>query len=294
MNLPPRTRVQHAENYFAVRYGKRILRYQIRDDDPILPLRLPELEDVSLGSRWLANCPYCYTSAVKSGSLYSNVVEKIRDYYGGLSLNDRPFQVAIGGEGEPTLHPEFCQVLRTFHELDIMPNFSTNGMHLTPDVLSTTREFVGGVAVSLHRHIERVWRKAIETLLGAGCPTSVHIIVGEPGSAEFFWNEFDRVPELEFCVALPYQASGRGVGIDTESESRQFFDELVRRRTDPKIQRVTLGAFFYDEISKRPEVVRMLGPGLYEPDIFSGYRIMDDSYRLLRRSSYDLSPKFTT
>ena len=74
----------------------------------------------------------------------------------------RPYQVAIGGAGEPTLHPDFCEVLKTSRELDIMPNYTTNGMHLSDKILYATKEYCGGVAVSTHKHLK--WGKAVEKL----------------------------------------------------------------------------------------------------------------------------------
>ena len=73
------------ENYYAIFNKGKTLRFAIDSTRPILPLRFPEIEDVSLGTKCLANCSYCYTSAIRNGELYPNVVDKIRDYYGNTT-----------------------------------------------------------------------------------------------------------------------------------------------------------------------------------------------------------------
>ena len=121
------------------------------------------------------NCHFCYTSAIKNGINYSNLTEKIEKWFGSLDKNQRPFQVAIGGGGEPTLHPEFPLAVEKFRELGIMPNYTTNGMHLTDEVMDATIKHCGGVAVSCHPHLDKVWKNAVKKLTNAGIRTNLHI-----------------------------------------------------------------------------------------------------------------------
>ena len=56
--------------------------------------------------------------------------------------------------GEPTIHPEFCDFLKTVYESGVVPNYTTNGItlaqgdKLTEKLLEATSNYVGGVAVS--------------------------------------------------------------------------------------------------------------------------------------------------
>lgn len=283
-----RKRINKEANYFAVFHQKKTHRFTFRPGQPIAPLRYPELEDVSLGSKCLANCPFCYTSAIKNGTTHDRPVEKVLEYYGGLELNERPFQLAFGGEGEPTMHPEFGDVMEACYGLQIMPNYTTNGMHLSQAILDTTRKYCGGVAVSCHPHLEKVWQQAVRAYLDAGIHTCLHIIVGEPGSNERFWRIAQEWPDVNYLVALPYMTAGRAQEVDVEPEWHAFFACLEERR----IRNVAFGALFYSFFNKFPDIPRRIGIELYEPEVLSGYRILDDSYRTLRRSSYDLRPKF--
>jgi hypothetical protein len=61
--------------------------------------KTPELEDVAINDKCLANCSYCYTSALRTGSNFSDIIDKANIVWGSLPLNDRPFQIAIGGAG---------------------------------------------------------------------------------------------------------------------------------------------------------------------------------------------------
>jgi len=277
------------ENYQAIFNDGITLRFAIDPSKPILPLRYPEIEDVAINSKCFANCNYCYVSALKSGINFDNIVEKIQDHYGNLILNERPFQIALGGAGEPTLHPDFPEVLKTMHELQIMPNYTTNAMHLSKKVVDATKLYSGGVAISCHPHLEKIWRKGIDTLTNAGIKTCLHIILGEPGSNDNFWKIYSTTKNIHYYVVLPYMAVGRAKQIDVEKEWDLFFEEaLIRKPND-----ISFGALFYDYFLKNREIMNKINLSIYEPEVLSGYRIMDNSYKLLRKSSYDLSPKFT-
>jgi len=101
-----------------------------------------------------------------------------------MNLNERPYQVALGGSGEATAHPEFTAALQAFRELDIIPNYTTNGMHLSDPVLDATIEYCGGVAVSCHPHLERHWRDAIRKLCQLKIKLNLHVVVSDRESIQ--------------------------------------------------------------------------------------------------------------
>jgi hypothetical protein len=258
------------------------LRYKLDEAKEFKPLKHPELLDVSLGTKCFGNCPYCYTSAITNGKNYSNVVDKINRFFGPLGKINRPFQVAIGGGGEPTLHPEFCEVLRTFKALGIMPNYTTNGMHLTDKILDATKAYCGGVAVSTHSHLP--WGKAAEKLLAKKIRTNLHIIVGEANSSALVEACYKIFPDVETLVLLPYQAAGRAGEVNQETlhvEWRKCVDFVMANNHD----RFAFGALFYPFMLENPELFTEVN--IYEPEMFSGYLMLDDN-PVIRRSSYDL------
>ena len=281
-----RTRKVPECNYQSVftRMGMT-LRYKLDDDLPFKPLKNPDLLDVSLGTKCFGNCvKYCYTAATSKGINYPNVVEKMVRFFEPLNEH-RPYQVAYGGGGEPTLHPEFCEVLKKTKELDIMPNYTTNGMHLSDKVLEYTAEYAGGVAVSTHKHLQ--WEKAVEKLLAKKIRTNIHVIVGEEGSFDYLRECSTKFPELETIVILPYQAQGFGLKINNEILVDEW-TKCAKFVLQNQGFKYAFGALFYDFILKNPFLFKDVE--IYEPEYFSGYLMLDDN-PFIRISSYNLNPK---
>ncbi len=81
----------------------------------------PELVDIKITDYCPFGCTFCY-----QGSTLKGEHAQLRDVQSiayALSTAE-VFEVAIGG-GEPTLHPDFPAILKTFHQQGITPNFTT-------------------------------------------------------------------------------------------------------------------------------------------------------------------------
>lgn len=273
------------ENYRSIFTDDGVtMRFRIDQSKPFAPMKNPDLLDISLNTLCYANCAFCYTSAVKTGNNYLNVVEKFKRFFEPLNEH-RPYQVAFGGGGEPTLHPEFCEILRVSKELDIMPNYTTNGMHLTDKVLDASAQYCGGVAVSAHRHLK--WEKAVEKLLNRNIRTNLHVIVGEPNSFEYLMECHHKFPNLETIVILPYQVQGRASEID-EKICVDNWIASAKMVNENQGFKFAFGALFYDFMLNNPQYFPDVQ--LYEPEIFSGYLMLDDN-PVIRKSSYNLDLK---
>lgn len=235
----------------------------------------PEFYDIAINNLCYANCPYCYVSATKDGRNFDNVVEKIENYFGPMSANERPFQVAIGGHGEPTLHLEFPQVLATFRELGIMPNYTTNGTHLSLEVLEATGVHAGGVAVSAHPHLR--WRRSVEALAEFTLNVHLHYIISDRASVDGFFDCYREPSPISTYVLLPYRQAGRG------KEAKTDFDYLLDRLEIEQLPNVAYGAYFYEALKTRPK----LNASLYEPHMFSKYLVFDNPVTE-HKSSFDV------
>lgn len=245
----------------------------------------PELLDVSINSKCLANCSYCYTNALKTGSNFDNIITKAYDIWGRLDLNDRPFQIAIGGAGEPTMHPEFPHFVAYIRSLNIIPNYTTNGMHLTDEVLTATKDYCGGVALSWHPHIKKVFFDAVPKLKDLGVKLNVHIIIGSKESLQdlkMLYTEYKDV--FDYFVILPYQAVGRAEKIETDKIWLETFNYIAG--VDSK--KFAFGALFYEFLKENNIPLEM---SIYNPDIYSGYVMLDNNYKKIYKSSYDLTEK---
>ena len=144
-----------------------------------LPCDQSEFYDVGINTKCNAECPFCYVSASGQGINYHNICETWKKWMNkfwerekdGIKYTDKPFQIAIGSTGEPTIHPEFCDFLKTVYESGVVPNYTTNGITIAKDnelsskILAYTREYVGGVAVSFgNKSLRNYAREAIYKL----------------------------------------------------------------------------------------------------------------------------------
>ena len=110
-----------------------------------VPSPSPELCDISITDRCSMGCAYCYQDSKpnrKHGR--KDLVETILKGFEHV-----PYQIAIGG-GEPTQHPDFPYILRKARELGTVPNYTTAGFKMTPEIVAATNEVCGGVAMTYH------------------------------------------------------------------------------------------------------------------------------------------------
>lgn len=293
MRFPTRTRTDRTANYRAFFIDGETIRTRIVGGLPITTPSTPELEDCAINSRCFAACQYCYTSATRHGRDFDDIAGKAERVWGELDEAQRPFQIAIGGAGESTLHPDWAEFVKTVRGLNIVPNYTTNGMHLSPEIIRATVEYCGGVAVSYHPHIPLVFHKAVRRLSelrSDGVKLNAHVIVGGPDSLIDLKDIHHALgSRLDYLVVLPYQAAGRAVAIETDRTWHELFDWIEGLDRSARRQ-FAFGALFYDWL-KQTGRADSIGLDLYEPEKYSGYRLMDETYRVLRRSSYDLTPK---
>lgn len=280
-----RIRIQNDYKSFFTNSYKTI---RLSDATPLTP----ELTDVAINNRCLANCSYCYTNALKSGTNFSNIVEKAEEIWGNLSLNDREFQIAIGGAGEPTLHPDFIPFIKKVRELEIIPNYTTNGMHLTDEILKATEQYCGGVALSWHPHISKTFQSAINQLSTINTKLNIHIIVGESEQSFIdlmtLYQQYKNI--VDYFVILPYQSFGRGKYINQESKYKIWFKVFQFISEQENKNKFAFGALFYDFLKDNNIPLEM---SIYNPDIYSGYRILDNNYKKIFKSSYEITEKST-
>lgn len=283
-----RIRTDIKANYRGIFFDSKTIRQRINPSIPISSPEFAEIEDVAINNKCFANCPYCYTSAMSTGQNFTNIVDKAYKVWGERNLNDRPFQIAIGGAGESTLHPNWIEFIKTVNSLDIMPNYTTNGMHLSEDILLATEQYCGGVAVSYHPHIEKIFHQSIDKLSELKTILNVHIIIGDNESLESLKTLYHQYKEkVKYFVLLPYQAIGRASKIQTYDTWGNLFKWILSLEK-PEHEKFAYGANFYNYLKEnKPE----LEIDMYEPEMYSGYRVFDDSFMNLRYSSYNLNLK---
>ncbi len=215
----------------------------------------------------------CYMSSTQDEPHYENIIEKTRTFFDAIPKEQLPFQVALGG-GEPTSHPDFCELLRVFkEEYDICPNYTTNGIFAkkfnqhTTDILEATSKYCGGVAVSCHPHLQDEWVIATHLLCDYLVRVNFHIIISDKESIDYFaaiykeWND-----KIDYFVLLPYGAQGR-------AEPKEIDWEYLVEKLPIDQSKIAFGANFYPYLLKGGHNIKV---SLYEPELMSKFIDLKD------------------
>ena len=275
-------RIFPESNYKSVFFDFKTLRFQIDPSKPITELKYPEFYDVKITSKCNSLCPHCYQDSAPDKDNFPNLLDNFVSYFSRMDENQKPYQIAIGG-GEPTLHPDFLQLLETSKiSLGIVPNYTTNGMFMDDKlkgaILLWTMLFCGGVAVSAHEHLDSYWRSAVDLFTKAEVKTNIHIIISGKESIDRFLKIFEEYEkEVNYFVLLSYQAMGRAKFKKVESD---YLFEKLKGLKD--VSKISYGSNFYEDLKKQT----WLDVSLYEPEIFSKYLNMETMK--LYKSSFNL------
>lgn len=251
-----------------------------------LPPERSEFYDISLGNKCNVGCDFCYAKASKSGQNFSDVCSKVIKFFGAIRPSERPYQIAVGSGGEPTIHPEFCNFLETTYNLGIVPNYTTNGLtlylnnELSDEILEYTEKYCGGVAVSANSFTEPIWRGAVEKLLKLDVYVNLHLIISDTDSVNRFmriYREYkDRVHTI---VLLPLMPGRSGEKMDSEA-----FEYILKKWPDiDNKSKVAFGAHFYDYLKEQNTIKTYL----YEPESYSKNLILADDGIKITPSSFN-------
>ena len=180
-------RVFPENNYNALWYNLKTTRFGTGTATELEPDKA-EFYDVSIGTKCNACCPFCYVSASDNGECYEDICQTWEKWMStfsettnflGIIETDKPFQIAIGSQGEPTVSPQFCDFLETVYNTNVVPNYTTNGIILSywnrpgtryyllaNKILEYTNKYCGGVAVSFgNKSIRKFAVEAVNGLI---------------------------------------------------------------------------------------------------------------------------------
>lgn len=266
-----------------------------------LPPNEAEFYDVGINTLCNAECSFCYVSAGKGGINYPDICETWKKWMStynttsdkGITFTNKPFQIAIGSTGEPTIHPEFCQFLETVYNTDVVPNYTTNGLIFARDnvksgeILAYTKEYVGGVAVSLgNPEIRLQAHRAIQKLLTWGnTNVNIHHIISDKVSVDEFFDTCVRYgDDIYYHVLLPLMPSGRSTkGI--EPGTFEYLEEVIQKYN---IKNAAFGAHFVEYLK-----TSKIKTYLYPPESLSKNIILTKDKVQITPSSFNLNPIMT-
>ena len=134
-------------------------------------------------------------------------------------------QLALGGRGDPDQHEHFEDLLRISRENNLVPNFTTSGYGMTPELAALCKQYCGAVAVSWYR--SEYTLNAIRMLLNAGVKTNIHYVLGKNSIDEAIERlERDDFPEgINAVIFLLHKPAGQG----SQANVLDFNDPRVAR-----------------------------------------------------------------
>jgi len=268
-----KTRTEPEANYRAVWCNGKTLRFQLDPSKPITELKFPEFYDIKITGRCPGKCQYCYMNSRSAEPHYENIIEKTRSFFGNIPKENLPFQVALGG-GEPTLHPDFCELLEVLKtEFDICPNYTTNGMWVDESeeyqdkIIQYTNKYCGGVAISCHPHLEKYWKVASDIYINSDIILNFHIIISDMKSIDYFRTIYDKWKDvIAYFVLLPYGNQGR-------AQHKEIDWEYLVSILPEDQSKIAFGANFYPYLLKGNHNIKV---SLYEPEILSKFLDLKD------------------
>ena len=142
-------------------------------------------------------------------------------------------QFALGGRGDPDQHEHFEEILKICRDNVLVPNFTTSGYGMTPEIAKLCKQYCGAVAVSWYRSSYTLG--AIQMLLDAGVRTNIHYVLGQNSIGE----AIDRLKNNDFpaginaIIFLLHKPAGQGTKTNVLSVDdprvAEFFAQLDRR-----------------------------------------------------------------
>lgn len=147
-------------NYWTVmntRFGTKV-NLAFNDAADLTKASIPESVDLCITHKCPYGCSFCYMDSKPNGEHASLAeIKKLIDTLAKLQV----FEVAFGG-GEPTLHPNFNEIIRYTYSKGIVPNFTTRNVRWFTDNenVKLFRECAGGCAISVSD-----WKEAREAIV---------------------------------------------------------------------------------------------------------------------------------
>lgn len=219
---------QHYRTVFDRQSGFFIRKEDTGWPEPTWSADGPELIDLSITSYCQRGCSFCYRSANdKSYHHLSFVdVQKVVEQAADCGT----LQIALGG-GNPNQHPDFVKILRLIREKGIVPSYTTNGDGLTDEVLRTTAEYCGAMAVSIYPpFVEEYYLRLLKRIKNYGVKVNLHAIIRKDNLE--LWKKWLLNPPALFeyvnaIIFLNYKPIGKD-GISLLSSDRSMIESFFR------------------------------------------------------------------
>ena len=158
------------EVYFNTKTGVEVLKG--KDGNDPFKTELPLLFDVGIMGSCLNKCYFCYQGRTTEPHMTLENFKLLID-----QVKHHTNQVALGGRGDPNLHPQFKEIVEYAIDNGVVPNYTTSGNGLTDEHIEISK-MCGAVAVS--DYSQDFTYDAIKRLMDAGIKTNIHMIFSKP------------------------------------------------------------------------------------------------------------------
>ncbi len=222
---------------FNTRTGVELLRGVNGHTDPFMT-DLPTMIDIGIMGHCKNKCDFCYQGDNEQPHMtlenYKRIIDETKHH-----IN----QVALGGRGDPNLHPDFDKILLHTRLSGVVPNYTTSGNGLTDDQV-TISKLCGAVAVSDYR--SKFSYDAMEKFTKAKIKTNVHFVLTQANFTDALkilyghnpwktrqWGKNSimfKINKLNGVVFLLFKPQGRGTnktGLIPTNYQMKIFSELV-------------------------------------------------------------------
>jgi hypothetical protein len=180
--------------------------------DPFI-LEMPSLLDIGVMGTCIHKCQFCYQGHEDRPNMKLSDFKRIIDQ-ASYHVN----QVALGGRGDPNHHENFKEMLEYCREKNVVPNYTTSGIGLTPEQVEISK-MCGAVAVSDYE--KSYTNTAINMFIKAGIKTNIHQIYSREthikcisivqGHRPLTWS-FDHT-NLNAVIFLLFKPHGAGANL---------------------------------------------------------------------------------
>ena len=139
----------------------------------------------------------------------------------------KTFQVALGGRGDPDQHKDFDKIIKYSRENNIVPNYTTSGFGLTPELADISKQYCGAVAVSWYG--AEYTNKALELLISARVTTNIHFVLGSntiDEAIEILESKGKEIPDQVNAIIFLLH---KPVGLGRWDNILETYDDRVKK-----------------------------------------------------------------
>jgi MoaA/NifB/PqqE/SkfB family radical SAM enzyme len=223
-------KVTKSDKYVIIFDNKRGIEftYGINGNPDPFVLDFPSLIDIGIMQDCKNNCKICYQGNKVGPNMtiddYKFIIDQCKDFTN---------QVALGGRGDPNLHPNFEEILKYSRDNNIVPNYTTSGINLTDEQIKITKKYVGACAVSMYN--KDFTFSAINRLINSDVKTNIHWIVSKETISDItkflsgidIWDKKFPIHKVNAFIFLLFKPQGNGLNFKDLALSENEIQKVI-------------------------------------------------------------------